>query len=126
MIAALLPFHGVLAQERLGQPIMPVTVPPTDGIAANCLGGVVTGLKPGGDGFLAVRAGPGTNHRMLDRLHSGNDVRICDRRGDWLGIVYGKGYCNDVDRASERARSYAGPCRSGWVHGRWIEVAEAG
>ena len=126
VIATLLPLHGVLAQERLGQPVVPVTIAAGDGQMANCSGGVVTGLKPGGDGFLAVRAGPGTGYRMLDRLHNGEGVLLCDQSGDWVGIVYGGGGeyggngCN-VDGAGPEY-PYSGPCRSGWAHGRWIEL----
>jgi len=122
LIAALLPIHAASAQQP---PNVPVTIPAGDGQMANCGGGVVAGLDPNGDGFLAVRSGPGTSYRMLDRLHNGEGVLLCYQRGGWVGIVYGGGGeyggngCN-VEGAGPQ-RPYNGPCRSGWAHGRWIK-----
>lgn len=36
----------------------------------------VRGLDPKGDGFLAVRVGPGSNYRMIDRLYNGDRVYV--------------------------------------------------
>lgn len=85
--------------------------------------GEVRGLDPKGDDFLAVRAGPGIRHRMLDRIHTGQIVHVCDQRGSWLGIVYGKRDCA-VDFPILMRSPYRGPCRSGWVSRKYIaEVA---
>ncbi|AUH65721.1 SH3 domain-containing protein [Paracoccus zhejiangensis] len=73
-----------------------------DGQAAGCAGSIVAGLDPKGDGFLAVRSGPGTDFTRIDELHNGDLVRTCARSGPWIGITYGK------------------PRRRGWVHGRWL------
>lgn len=92
-----------------------------DGQMANCSGAVVSGLQLRGDGFLSVRAGPGTDFRELDRLRNGDEVRTCDRRGEWSAIVYGtSGTDCGVDRASPHKWRYNGPCRAGWVDRRWI------
>ncbi|WP_099867977.1 SH3 domain-containing protein [Pararhizobium haloflavum] len=64
---------------------------------------IVSGLDPNGDGFLAVRAGPGTEYRKIDQLHNGDAVYICGARGDWLAIVYGPSKSN-----------------AGWAHSRWL------
>ncbi len=52
--------------------------------------GEVRGLNQSGDGFLAVRMGPGRKYPMIDRLYNGNQVYFCDSHGEWIGIVYGK------------------------------------
>lgn len=74
-----------------------------DGQAAWCASSTVTGLDPNGDGFLAVRAGPGTQHRKIDEIHNGDVVSTCDSQGPWVAIVYGPSK------------------RKGWVHGRWLK-----
>ena len=88
-----------------------------------CSTAYVYGLDTRNDGvFLAVRAGPSRRERELDRLRNGDQVYACIRDGDWFGIVYegaGRTGCNV--RAPQRVtRPYAGPCRSGWVHERWL------
>ena len=88
--------------------------------------GFVAGVKADGDGdgFLAVRAGPSTEHEMIDKLANGDLVFICDDRSPWLGVVYPRGD-SDCAVTSPTASSapYSGPCPSGWVHGDWVELA---
>lgn len=90
--------------------------------------GEVRGLKAEGDGFLAVRAGPGADYAMLDQLGSGRQVYVCATRGRWISIVYaavnvnvGEAGCG-VSSSIAQARTYRGPCKSGWVHSAWIEI----
>lgn len=85
--------------------------------------GMVTGLNPAGDGFLAVRSGPGSNNAELDRLHNGEPVYICDQSGKWIGIVYTRygGGCDVTSPLADR-QPYTGPCKSGWVHQNWITL----
>jgi uncharacterized protein YraI len=73
-----------------------------DAQAAGCAGSYVAGLDPNGDGFLAVRTGPGTGYRKIDELYNGDLVRTCARNGAWVGVYYGK------------------PRRVGWVHSKWL------
>ncbi len=87
--------------------------------------GEVTGLNPRGDGYLSVRDGPDARrYRETDRLRAGRPVMICAERGAWLGVVYPRAGGGDCGVASPlpRATAYRGPCRSGWVHRRYIEV----
>ena len=77
------------------------TVTPV-GQAAGCGGAQVMGLNPNGDGFLAVRTGPGTGYRQIDSLFNGQRVGTCARSGNWYGVIYGS------------------PLRKGWVHGNWL------
>ena len=76
-----------------------------DAQAAGCAASIVTGLNPSGDGFLAVRSGPGTEYGRIDELHNGDMVRTCAMEGQWVGVYYGE------------------PRQRGWVHGNWLAHA---
>jgi len=86
--------------------------------------GRVVGLNSAGDNFLAVRQGPAGSHEMIDKLHTGNDVYMCDAQGDWVGIVYSTMGNQDCGVSSPIARkqAYSGRCKSGWVHRRFITL----
>jgi hypothetical protein len=87
--------------------------------------GRITGLNPRGDGFLSVRSGPGGKpYREIDRLHNGNAVIVCDEQGPWLAVVYGRSPDDDcgVGTPWPVRKPYAGPCRSGWVHSRYVRM----
>ncbi len=103
MIALLLAGKAAVAQE-LDVPFGILE----DAQAAGCLAAYVTGLDPNGDGFLAVRTGPGTDYRKVDQLYNGDLVRTCAQSGAWFGVYYGK------------------PRRVGWVHGKWLVDSGAG
>ncbi|KQT86861.1 hypothetical protein [Aurantimonas sp. Leaf443] len=87
--------------------------------------GQIVGLDPKGDNFLSVREGPGSGHLERDRLGAGALVMICDERSPWLGIVYpALGTQTDCGVSSPHLERtpYRGPCHSGWVHGRFVDV----
>jgi hypothetical protein len=78
--------------------------------------GSIKGISRKGDGFVAVRKGPGTGYRMIDKIyHNGEKVKICDRKGKWKGIIYG-------DCISGSSRSQSGSCKAGWVYGKYIRI----
>lgn len=111
-----------VAAEPGPRPAVPVIIEASD--LDPCSNGVVVGLNPRGDGFLAVRSGPSTRYRELDRLYNGDQVYMCGRRGDWIAIVYERPWrtnCN-VMTAWPVTLPYTGPCRSGWAHRRWIRL----
>lgn len=85
-----------------------------------CSFGRVARLKEGGDGFLAVRAGPGSKFRKLDELKNGDDVWLFDQRGAWIGIVYGVSEVNCSPIKKDRPVPHIG--KKGWVHKNWIDV----
>jgi len=91
---------------------------------ARCAAGVVHNVDRNGDGFLAVKAGPGLHYERIDKLSNGKQVLICGDKGAWQAIIYStrKGYsdCNVKDYQMKPTR-YTGPCRSGWAHERWIK-----
>ncbi|MDO6416137.1 SH3 domain-containing protein [Sphingomonas sp. BIUV-7] len=77
----------------------------------------------GSRSFLAVRDGPGTRFRMLDQLRIGRPLTVCEERGQWLGVIYGDGNADcAVYTPRPRRTAYPGPCRSGWVHGRYVKL----
>lgn len=46
-------------------------------------------LNPKGDNFLALRAGPGSKHKMLAKLTTGTKVMDWDRLGKWYKVSVG-------------------------------------
>ena len=111
-VVTLLPFAA--AAEPLDVPIRGFC---GDGQAADYSSSTVAGLKAGGDGFLAVRTGPGANFRKIDELHNGDVVYVLAVKGDWFGVLYGSGadsYCH----GSVRIPAARAP--QGWVHRRWL------
>jgi hypothetical protein len=87
--------------------------------------GVVRGLDPqGGDGFLAVRAGPSSDYAMLDKVYNGDLLNICDQsgsNGNWLGVVYSHDSRDcGVGTPWPRQAAYTGPCSSGWVYRKFV------
>ncbi len=78
--------------------------------------GSIRGISSRGDGFVAVRKGPGTKHRMVGKIYrNGTRVKICDRKGKWKGIIYG-------DCISGSSRSRNGSCKAGWVYEKYIRI----
>jgi hypothetical protein len=87
----------VAAAEPDNERVVPKPKPKMDA----CKGfGRVTGLDPNGDNFLSVRTGPAPSFTEIDRIYTGNGVKICSSQGRWLKITYSGG--------------------KGWVHGRYI------
>ncbi|MCP1168961.1 SH3 domain-containing protein [Limimaricola litoreus] len=75
---------------------------PPDAQAA-CFGvATVMGLDPNGDGFLAVRTGPGTQYPKIAEIHNGDRVGTYAARGQWQAISFGS------------------QDRLGWVHANWL------
>jgi hypothetical protein len=113
---------GVAATGPGVRPSVPVII--EAGELDPCSNAVVVNLNPHGDGFLSVRGGPGTKYRELTRLYNGDQVYYCTRRGDWVGIVWERPWhtgCN-VMSPWPVTQPYTGPCRSGWVHKRWLRI----
>jgi hypothetical protein len=89
LLASLLLASGVAASA---QPLQRAERVPRIGIAGHdldaCLSiGQVSGLNPQGDNFLTVRALPSTDGAEKDRLGPGRWLWLCDKAGDWLGVV---------------------------------------
>ena len=83
--------------------------------------GAIQGINRNGDGFVAVRSGPGSEHKMIDKFyHNGDMVSMCDSKGKWIGVVYGKN-CG-VGTPILRRKPYDGSCKSGWVYGKYVRL----
>jgi hypothetical protein len=110
-----------LGSEVDGRPRVPVLIQASPGYDA--CPGTARVNRPKGDGFLAVRGGPGPRYSRIDKLRNGDQVYLCVESDDWYGIVYTKSNqdCN-VATPWPKSRPYTGPCRSGWVPRQWIEL----
>lgn len=75
---------------------------PPDAEAACFPTSIVDGLDPNGDGFLAVRTGPGTTYPMIAKLRNGDVVVVHAASGPWFGVSFGDGG------------------GMGWVHRNWL------
>lgn len=85
--------------------------------------GVVSGLRPRPGNTLSVRSGPGHEYNRIDGLASGTRVWLCDRNGAWLGVIYGPaGSGCRVSTPSAKRQAYQGPCSSGWVYKKYVEL----
>lgn len=113
------------AKAESAIPSMPVTAS-SDGIMDACNSvGRVTWLNPKGDNFLSVRSGPGGKYTEISRLASGTDIFICNERSPWLGVIYPPDITTvdcGTDAYVGEAKPYTGPCRSGWIHQKFVEV----
>lgn len=87
--------------------------------------GVVSGLNPAGDGFLALRAAPGTQAKLLHKLQEGDAVYVCDEAPGWLGVVVSPSNplinC-EVSSPIIPRQPYPGQCKKGWVSSKLIEI----
>ncbi len=61
-------------------------------LAGDCTGNVV-GVRPisqynhaAGNGFLAVRSGPGTGYTQIGELYLGDEIAVWERQGNWLYV----------------------------------------
>lgn len=105
---------------------VPIIIGGAASVAACPGGGNVVGLDPQGDDFLSVRSGPGGHEfREMDRIHSGQRIKICDMSGSWFAVVYDPDQDTnacDVDRPWTVRQAYSGPCRQGWVYSRYVDL----
>ena len=108
----------IAQKDRLDVPVMIGGDPDDDA----CGGGRIRGISRHGDGFIAVRSGPGTNYKMIDKIYrNGTWAAICDSHGKWDGIVYGDGNCG-TGIAIANKHPYSGPCKVGWVYGKYVKL----
>ncbi|MBG6209243.1 hypothetical protein IWQ49_003914 [Labrenzia sp. EL_126] len=85
-----------------------------------CAFGQVFGLKSDGDGFLAVRRGPGTAYESFDQLKNDEKVWLFEEKDGWYGIAYGVEELNCSPIEKDRPVETDG--KKGWVHGKWVKV----
>ena len=86
-----------------------------------CGYGVVRGLNPNRDGFLAVRTGPGTSYGLVDKIFEEQELYLCDYSDGWHGVLYTKKGTDCFENVPQgRVSDYNGRCWHGWAHENWI------
>ena len=86
--------------------------------------GVVVGVRPisqynhaNGNGFLAVRAGPGGGYAQIGEVYRGDGLAITAKSGKWYEATCLYGRCEDP---------LWGPSYpSGWVHRSYVRLSGA-
>ncbi|WP_170329733.1 SH3 domain-containing protein [Ruegeria arenilitoris] len=96
-------FSLLTAGAALSQQIVKPTGP-----AITDTGCLVKGLNPNGDGFLALRTGPGSSYQQIGSLRNGDAayIRACD--GKWCYVENGA-----INNVESKFR--------GWIHTGWCE-----
>lgn len=85
-----------------------VVVPPDR--APQDAGCLVKGLDPNGDGFLALRSGPGTEYLQIGSLRNGDAAYIyAPNNGRWL-------YVENGSMGGREAKF------RGWIYDAWCEI----
>jgi len=84
------------------------------------------GESKGEDMRVQVRHSPNPEGREIDLLKPATPVSICESEGEWLGIVFAGpdqtlSEC-ETGAAIAQAQDYAGPCRSGWIERRLVDL----
>ena len=65
--------------------------------------GVVYNLSGGGDNYLSLRSGPGTNYREMVRMRPGTQMTVTGSKGRWMQVALSNGM-------------------TGWAHGKYIRL----
>jgi len=106
----------------------PVTIG-LEGPGSDACGAVgrVSGLTPLGEISLPVHERPTSRSGILDRLAPRMLVWLCEAEGEWQGVVFPSGEFQElgdcrVGSPVAAPRAYDGPCRSGWVLGKNLEL----
>lgn len=104
---------GIAAATLAGLPALPA-------LAGGCTGHV-TDVRPitqydhaRGEGFLAVRSGPGAAFEQTGELYRGDEVSVFDRAGNWFAVTCMSGQCMEP--------LWGPPLPSGWVYGRYLRI----
>ena len=80
--------------------------------------------RGGADGFLSLRAGPGTAWPEIARLRPSTLMFECEGSGIWAAVIVrpdGGGDCA-IPTPARKLTQYKGPCRHGWVARRYLET----
>ncbi len=88
--------------------------------AGDCTGHV-TGVRPisqynhaKGNGFLAVRTGPGSKYQQIGELYRGDEIAVWDRAGSWYRVQCMSGRCLNP--------LWGQPDPNGWVYGKYLSI----
>ncbi|CUH75231.1 SH3 domain-containing protein [Tropicibacter naphthalenivorans] len=88
--------------------------------AGDCTGNVV-GVRPisqynhaAGNGFLAMRTGPGSRYQQISELYLGDEISVWGRNGNWYQVSCMSGRCTNP--------LWGQPSANGWVYGKYISI----
>ncbi|MEL7689117.1 hypothetical protein [Citromicrobium bathyomarinum] len=91
--------------------------------------GRVANLPGGSDDFLSVREAPSIDATRIDKLDDDAPFFVCDRQGQWYGIVYlpdgtlgEPGQCG-LENSVGAPQPYSGACLTGWVSSRYVDAS---
>lgn len=93
--------------------------------------GRVANLPRGSEDFLAVREAPSTDAERIDMLDDDAPFFVCDRQGQWYGIVYlSDGTLGEPDECGLEnsvgsPQAYSGACLTGWVFSKYVDASGA-
>jgi len=93
--------------------------------------GRVANLPGGADDFLAVREAPSLDAERIDMLEDDTPFFVCDRQGQWYGIVYlSDGTLGEPDECGLEdsvgsPQAYEGACLTGWVSSKYVDASGA-
>ena len=89
-------------------------------LAGDCTGNVV-GVRPisqynhaAGNGFLAVRSGPGTGYTQIGELYLGDEIAVWERQGNWLYVYCMAGRC--------QTPLWGNPTPQGWSYAKYLRI----
>ena len=89
-------------------------------LGGDCTGYVV-GVRPldqydhaAGNGFLAVRSGPGTGFGQIGEMYLGDEISVWERQGNWLYVYCMSGQC--------LAPLWGAPTPQGWAYGKYLSI----
>lgn len=89
--------------------------------AGDCIGRIV-GVQPilrydhsRGEGYLAVRSGPGSGFEQVGEVYRGDEVAVHAREGNWFAVQCFGGQCLEP--------LWGAPRPQGWVYGRFLRVS---
>jgi hypothetical protein len=88
--------------------------------------GKVIEIGQGAESFLPVQSGPGeAPFREIGRLYDGDVVKVCEKLGPWIGVVYGSALlgCQTTILVPVE-QNYTGPCEHGWVLTRYVSLSK--
>lgn len=74
--------------------------------------------------FIYLKESPMINAKVIDRLPAGSQLYICGSKASWYSVVViskEKTNCG-VSSPIKKKSAYSGPCRSGWVETRQVEL----
>ena len=88
--------------------------------AGDCTGTVVN-VKPisqynhaKGNGFLAVRTGPGSKYQQVGEVYRGDEVSVWEKSGNWYMVACMSGKCTNP--------LWGTPSPQGWVSAKYVRA----